>query len=105
MEYFSAVEALNKSQQSKDDDCNYVLDYIFKCIENAAKKGDTSVLLYLLEDGMIEYYNCSLRVQSRLKSLGYKVKETRASAFDTQSGTLFVSWLNPKIPSGFRCLG
>lgn len=105
MEYFSAADALNKSRQSKDDDCNYVLDYIFKCIENATKKGDTSVLLYLLEDGMMEYYNCSLHVQSRLKSLGYKVKEIRTSANDTQLGALFISWLNPKMPSKFRCLG
>jgi hypothetical protein len=82
-----------------------VLDYIFKCIENATKKGDTSVLLYLLEDGMMEYYNCSLHVQSRLKSLGYKVKEIRTSANDTQLGAVFISWLNPKMPSKFRCLG
>lgn len=105
MEYISATEALNKSRQSKDDDCNYVLDYIFKCIENATRKGDTSVLLYLLEDGMMEYYNCSLRVQSRLKSLGYKVREMRGSAYDTNPNTLFVSWLNPEMPSKFRCLG
>lgn len=105
MEYFSATEALNKSRQSKDDDCNYVLDYIFKCIENATKKGDTSVSLYLLEDGMMEYYNCSLHVQSRLKSLGYKVRETRGSAYDTHPNTLFISWLNPEMPSRFRCLG
>ena len=105
MEYFSAEEALNKSRQSKDDNCNVVLDYIFKCIENAIKNGDTSIHIHLLQDGMKQYRNCSLRVQSRLKSLGYKVRETRGSAYDTHPNTLFISWLNPEILSGFRCLG
>ena len=106
MKYFSAKEALNKSRQSKDETCNGVLDYIFKCIENATKNGETSIHIhFLLNDNMKQYMNCSLRVQSRLKSLGYKVKETRGSAYDTNPNTLFISWLNPDMPSGFRCLG
>jgi hypothetical protein len=105
MEYFSAEEALNKSRQSKDDKCNVVLDYIFKCIENAIKNGDTSIHIHLLQDEMKLYPNCSLRVLSKLKSLGYKAKEIRGSAYDTNPNTLFVSWLNPEMSSGFRCLG
>lgn len=105
MEYYSAKEALNKSIQSKDDTRNFVLDYIFKCIENATKNGDTCVHIHLLNNDMKQYANCSLSVQSKLKSLGYKVKETRSSAYDTNPNTLFISWLNPEIPSGFRCLG
>lgn len=94
MEYFSAEEALNKSRQTKDDNCNVVLDYIFKCIENAIKNGDTSIHIHLLQNDMKQYRNCSLRVQSKLKSLGYKVRETRGSAYDTHPSTLFISWLN-----------
>ena len=105
MEYFSAEEALNKSRQIKDDICNVVLDYIFKCIENAIKNGDTSIHIHLLQNEMKLYPNCSLRVQTKLKSLGYKTKEMRGSAYDTHPNTLFVSWLNPEMPSRFRCLG
>ena len=94
MEYFSAEEALNKSRQHKDDICNVVLDYIFKCIEHTIKNGDTSIHIHLLNENMKQYRNCSLRVQSRLKSLGYKVRETRGSAYDTRPNTLFISWLN-----------
>lgn len=99
MKYFSAKEALNKSRQSKDDICNVVLDYIFKCIENATKDGETCIHIHLLNDNMKQYRNCSLRVQSKLKSLGYKVNETRGSAYDTHPNTLFISWLNPEIIS------
>ena len=103
MEYFSAEEALNKSRQHKDDNCNVVLDYIFKCIENAIKNGDTCIHIhFLLNENMKQYPACSLHVQSKLKSLGYKVKEIRGSAYDTHPNTLFISWLNPEMPSRFR---
>lgn len=104
MEYISAEEALNKSRQSKDNNCNIVLDYIFKCIENAIKNGDTSIHIHLLNDNMKQYKNCSLRVQSILKSLGYKVRETRGSAYDTHPNALFISWLKTEISSDFRCI-
>ena len=54
---------------------------------------------------MNDYFSCSLRVKTTLKTLGYRVDEQKNNLWDKSKNTLFISWLNPKMPSGFRCLG
>jgi len=106
MEYFSAEEALNKSRHVKNETLNKVLTYIFNCIEKTTITGDTCVFIPLYDNvNMNDYFSCSLRVKTTLETLGYRVNEQKNNKWDKSKNTLFISWINPKMPSRFRCLG
>ena len=106
MEYLSAEEALNKSRSVKNETADKVLTYIFSCIEKQTITGDTCVFIPLYDNAnMNDYFSCSLRVKTTLKTLGYRVDEQKNNLWDKSKNTLFISWLNPKSTSRFRCLG